>query len=136
MFRNKISNINASDILSNIHQVYSINEKKFIPILYNIVTGPTIRYMKIEKDAFGEDQPNEDFFITSGHKIILDGKEIKAGNVPQAKRVKVNPEKVYSIVTEKQEPILINNIPVMTFGYDEWLEYSNKKNLVWNNNEL
>lgn len=132
---NEITNVNASEIFSNIHQVYSINDQKFIPIKYNIVNGPTIRYMLIKRDALGENQPSEDLYITSGHKIMINGKEIKAGKIPQAKRVKVNPENVYSIVTEKRLPILINNLHVMTYGYDEWLEYSGKKNIAWYDNK-
>lgn len=46
------------------------------------------------------------------HKLIVNGVETKTKDIPQAIRIK--PEYVYSICTEKQEPILINNIPVLT----------------------
>ena len=132
----EIANIDVSEILSNTHKVYNIDEQKFITVKYNIVTGPTTRYMKIPKDALGENQPSEDFYVTSGHKLIIDGKEIKAGKILQAKRVKVKPENVYTIVTEEHVPILVNNLAVMTYGYDEWLEYSKKRGIVWHNNKI
>ena len=91
--------------------------------------------MIIAKDSFGENKPSDDFYVTSGHKIIIDGKEIKAGKIPQARRIKVDPENVYSIVTETRLPILVNNLVVIAYGHEEWLEYSRKKGLSWYDNK-
>lgn len=63
---NEIKNINAKDIVSDVYEVYSTNDQKFIPVKYNIVTGPTKRYMLIKRNALNEDQPSEDFYVTSG----------------------------------------------------------------------
>ena len=115
---------------------YSVKDDKFVPIKYNIVTGPTTRYMKIEKDALGTDKPVADFYITSGHKLVIDGKEIKAGKIPQAKRVKVKPELVYSICTDQRQIILVNGLSVIALGFEEWDEYSKKRNIIWNDNYL
>ena len=112
----KISEIKAKEVYADIHEVFDTINKKFIPIKYNVITGSTKRYMKIEKNSLGENKPNEDFFITSGHRILYNGEQIKALNIPGAKRIKVKPENVYSICTEEKTAILINNLDVMTWG--------------------
>jgi len=130
------SEIKVKNLVSNIHQVYSVNDQKFIPVKYNMITGPVNHYMLIKKDALGENQPNEDFYITSGHKIVINGIETKARDIPQAIRINIEPEMVYSICTEKHEPILVNNLPVISWGHDEWFKNVVKKNISWKNNTL
>ncbi|XWV25463.1 hypothetical protein QJ856_gp0297 [Tupanvirus deep ocean] len=132
----EISEIEAKKIQSNLHEVYSVNDDKFIPVKLNIVTGPTDRYRLIKKDSLGENQPSQDFYVTAGHKIVIDGIETKARDIPQAKRVKVEPEMVYSICTDKHEPILVNNLPVVSWGLDEWLGSTKQKNIKWTNNKI
>jgi len=131
-----IDNTKASEVYAGIHQVYDINSKEFVPVKCNITTGLTKRYMKLEKGCLGENQPSEDFYVTSGHKIIINGVETKAGRIPEAKRAKVKPETVYSICTEKRIPILINNLYVIAESYDTWKNYATKKGIVWKDNTL
>ncbi|XWV26798.1 hypothetical protein QJ857_gp0253 [Tupanvirus soda lake] len=130
----EIAEIEAKNIYSDIHEVYSVNDQKFVPVKLNIVTGPTDRYRLIKKGALGENQPSQDFFVTSGHKIVINGVETKARDIPQAKRIKVEPELVYSICTDKHEPILVNNLPVVSWGHKEWLISTKMKNIKWTNN--
>lgn len=132
----KIENIKASELLSHLHHVFCISENQFIPVKYNIVTGNINRFIKIEKDALGENKPSETFYVTTGHKLLIDGKEIKSKKIPQGKRIKVKPQKVYSIVTEKRVPILVNNLAVMTHGLDEWINYSKQRGIGWYDNKL
>lgn len=65
---------------------------------------------------------------------MLNGKEIKPRNIPNAKRIRKTPEKIYSICTEERIPIIINGLDVMSWGYNEWLEKSNKCGISWINN--
>lgn len=132
----KISNTRAAEIFSSTHEVYSTNSQKFVPVKYNITTGPTERYILIKKDSIGKNQPIEDFYVTSGHIIVINGIKIKARDIPNAKRVKVSPEKVYSICVEKQQPILVNGLDVMAWGEKNWLDYAAKKDLAWKDNKL
>ena len=81
-------------------------------------------------------QPNEDFYVTSGHIIVYNGVKTKARNIPGAKRVKVKPQSVYSICTENRQPILINNLDVMAYEYEEWLNYAKTHNIAWIDNTL
>ncbi|XWV25978.1 putative orfan [Tupanvirus soda lake] len=131
----KIIQLRAKDLLSQKYEVYSVYNKKFIPVVYNIVNGPTDKYIMIEKNLFGMNQPIEDFYVTGGHILVVDGKEIKARDIPNTKKIKVKPEMVYSICTKKREPILINGLAVMAWGEKEWLQYANEKGIVWKDNE-
>lgn len=113
--------IKVSEINKNKHLVYNMTANTFIPIKTCIITSKTSRIYRIPKDFFGIDKPNEDLYISGGHKILLDGKCIKVKNIPNIKRVKIKKQSLYSICTENQEIININNIPVFTWGYGEWL---------------
>lgn len=130
----EISEIMVKDVYSDIHQVFSINSGDFVDVLANAITGPTTRYMKIKKDFFGPDQPNVDFYVTGGHKIVVDGQELKVNKIDNLERIKCQPEYVYSICTKKREPILINGLSVMAWAYDNWVEYLDKRGVRWWNN--
>ena len=132
---NEISDIPASNVTSNLHDVFSIDEQKFVRVIYNVVAGITSRYMLIKKNAIAENEPSEDFYITSGHILVIDGIEAKAINIKQAKRIKVKPETMYTICTEKRGPILINGLEVMAWGREEWMDYCLRKNIIWRDNE-
>jgi hypothetical protein len=130
----KISDIPVCNVLSDVHEVYSSDTQKFVPVIYNIVAGMTNRYMLIKKDSIAINQPFKDFYITSEHQILINGIEVKAKHVLQAKRVKVKLESLYSICTKNREPILINGLEVMTWSLEEWLDYSLRKNIIWTDN--
>ena len=130
----EISEIKACDLLSGVHEVFSINDNDFIPIKYNIVTGLVEQYRLIKMNSLGKNKPNKDLYITGGHEIMLNGLEIKAADVPGAKRFKVKPEVVYSVCTEKRCPILVNNLAVMSWGFDKWHKFVKCRNIDWRDN--
>lgn len=130
-----ISEICACDISSEVHMVYDIESKTFVPVKYNIVTGPVTRFMKIAKDTFAFNEPSEDFFVTGGHKLVIGNQTVKARNLPQAKRVKVKSQMVYSICTENKSILKINGLKVLAWGLQEWTDYSIKNNINWINNK-
>lgn len=55
--------------------IVNTKTSQFIPIKYNIVTGFVNRFMLIKKDLLGDNVPNENFYITSGHKVIINGQK-------------------------------------------------------------
>ena len=67
---------------------------------------------------------------------MINKKEIKARDIPQAKRINVTPQKVYSICTDKKCPIMINGLNVMTWGYEKWIVYAKQKGISWSNNKI
>ncbi len=131
----EIADIEASNVLSDVHEVFSTETNEFVPVKFNIVTGPIKQYRCIKKNALGPNQPSEDFYITSGHKIMYNGVPTKVRNIPCAKRYRLKkPEMVYSICTQERQPILVNNIPVLAWGYEEWLNCPISKTIYWKNN--
>ena len=53
-FTEKIEYIKASDLYSDTHQVYSENNNIFVDVKYNIIVGPTKRFIRIKKDSLGK----------------------------------------------------------------------------------
>ncbi len=98
--------------MPGLHDVYNTKLKKIVSVKHNIVTGTTQRYILLEKDMFGKNKPCTDFYVTSGHVLVINGVEIKARDIPNAKRVKVKPEMVYLICTEDRQPINHNGLCV------------------------
>ena len=131
----KITEVKAKNIYADIHKVYDTKRKKFIPIKYNIISGPVNRYMKIAKDTIAENIPNNDLLITSGHKVVINSIIMKARKVPGAIRIKVEPEMVYSICTEKTGIIVVNGLSVLSWSQQKWLEHSKKNSINWIDNK-
>lgn len=133
---NVVSEINAEDVFSEKHEVYDVLKQCFVPVKFNIITRKTTRFILIKAHSINENVPFEDFYITSGHKILINGEKIKAKYVKGAMRIKVNPpEKLYSICTLKATAILVNGMSVLTWGHDNWLRYATTKGIGWQNNK-
>lgn len=130
----EISEIEAKNVRSNFHLVLDTQNNRFIPIKLNIITGPTDRFMLIKKDSLGLNKPTSDFYVTGGHRIVIDNQEIKARDVSCAIRVRVNSQNVYSICTEYRCPIRVNGIDVISWGYNDWINYANQNGINWIDN--
>lgn len=59
---------------------------------------------------------------------------VKARDIPGAKYVTIEFEKVYSICTENKCIVLINNLPVLTWSSKEWKEKTLKSKIYWYDN--
>jgi hypothetical protein len=108
----------ASDVNSN-HQVFSVESQSYIPVVSNLISGMIKNIRKIEAGALGPNQPSEDFYVTGGHTIVHNGREIKVRDMKEAINVSIPKSYIYSIVCPKRTTILVNNIPVIAFGADE-----------------
>lgn len=106
--------VEAKKLDKNKHQVYSLKKNSYVPIKEIVTSGPYHRFYKIPKDSIEKDSPNEDLYLTSGHKILYNNCETKARDLPISKLTRIAPEKVYTIVTGESEPLLINNAPVFS----------------------
>jgi len=138
--QNRFTNITeltlAKNLLSNEHDVYSITQKAFTPVKLNIVTGNATKFILIKKDTLGENKPDKDFYITPGHPIIIDGKEVTAEKISTGEKVLLDNQEVYSICTDNRESILVNNLPVLTWSYYAWMNlYINHNRIGWHDNQ-
>jgi hypothetical protein len=132
---NEIETINAEDVISGLHEVFSVNDNKYIPVVHNIVSGGTNKFMLISKDSLGVNNPSQDFYITPTHPMIIDGKEVQARNVIGSIPVTITPSLLYSICTEKREPILINDLSVLSWSYQDWIQKQKQNKIIWHDNK-
>ncbi len=131
----EIMEIPVSEIKSDTHLVFSTLTQSFIPVIYNIVTGPYHRFRLIKKDAIEKNKPKQDFYLTSGHVIVIDGKETKVKSCIYSRKITTKPQLVYTICTNERQPIVVNNMEVIAYGKDEWLNHSKQINIAWHDNQ-
>lgn len=124
----------ARDVLAGEHLVYSTSRQAYVELLHNVVTGPSSRFCLVKKDSLGANQPTADFYVTSGHRLIYQGEEIKARDLPGVVRVRIPVENLYTFVTEDRQPVSINGLEVMAYGEKEWREYQKLRALIWTEN--
>ena len=129
-----VEKIKVKDVYAGIHEVYDSINKKFIAVRNNAVTEGATRLMVFEKDSIGPNQPNRELRITPGHALYINGQEIKAKYVEGGKRIKVKPQKVYSIVTDIWTPIRINGLDVFAWSKYKWMKNTNKNCITWTEN--
>ena len=66
--------------------------------------------------------------------IIYPRVHVKARDIPQGLRVKIQAQQVYSICTTHQCPVLVNGLDVLTWGESDWTLYSKKRGIDWVDN--
>jgi hypothetical protein len=119
----------AKDIVKG--DIVKSTTRGYVPVIANLITRKTNIFYLLKKNIFGENMPSNDFYITYGHPIFLNGKEIVSGKIPEAIEIKIEPESIYSIMTEEREYIKINNLDVCTWKETEWKDYAQKSNILW-----
>lgn len=123
----------ADAIISTSHRVINTEDQE-IEVIKNIVSGPVTRLVTFRKGEFGPDLPHKDLRLTRGHKLVVDGEEVRAGDLsvekdgvpPRGEYGKCKPELVYSLVLPSHQHIYANGQPVVAFGLDEWNAVSNR----------
>ena len=131
-----ISYVPVKDITFDKYLVYSKKLDKFIPIRSVAVSKSGKRMVLIKKDSVMDNIPSKDLYITSGHRMIYDGEEIKALKHPYGKRIKINPAKIYNIVTDERTTILANNTEIVADSYDYYIQHFGPVNGCWTENKI
>lgn len=131
---NIVSELNAEEVVSSIHEVYDMENEIFVPIIFNIITGKVSQLVVIKANSLSENEPFEDLYVPGGHYLVVNGERIKARDIPQSEKLKVSPQNIFYICTTRKCPILINGVQVFTWSYDNWMSYSQKGNINWKNN--
>lgn len=132
----KILELCVKNVVSDKHYVYSSTQQKFVPIKINCISGMTNKFILIKKDLFEKNKPSENLYITPSHPILCKNIEIKAKNIIGAEKVILNNQMVYTLVTENRDALLINNIDVICWKYDEFKKkYAKSKDAIWIENK-
>lgn len=125
-----ISNIKSGDI------VIKENGDE-LEVMYNIkYVVKTNKFVKISKGALdGASLPNNDLLMTSGHPLIVDGKEVEAGKLVNGSTIveveldeNVN---VYSICANERTGIMVEGVPALTWEPIEWEATQKRLNIQW-----
>ena len=132
---NAIASIPVSEVYKGVHEVFCTSTQAFVPVIHNIVTGRIRSFMRINKDLLGVGKPDTDFYITAGHPILIDGKEVLVQNVPGAINQPCDPQYVFSICTPARTAIRINGLDVMTWAPNDWYITVNDWNIIWVENK-
>ena len=114
-------------------KVLTLNDE-FVDVIYNIKYITTNKFVKIEKDAFDTNCPENDLYITGAHPIYLNGTEIEARHLVNGKTItNVELEKsahVYSLCTKDRYPVLMDGLMVMTWSQVDWEKTSKKSKMI------
>lgn len=126
----------VKDITPKKYFVFSSTQNKFVPVRINCISGEVEKFILIKKDSLGENKPSEDFYVTEKHPILINNSEIKAKNIIGSKKVNLEKQLIYTLVTDNREALLINNIDVICWEHNEFMQrYKKSKNAVWIENE-
>ena len=123
-----IKDIKSGDMVVN----YSGN---LVPVLFNICSGETDKFVKISKNAIGTNKPNRDIYITKGHPVLTNGgREFSCQSLINNRTVSWHTfdksRSVYNICTEKRIFIKMENMYVCTWAKDEYEKFIKKYNVV------
>lgn len=86
-----------------------------------VVTGPTTRLVKIKAGLISEDTPNRDTILTRGHKVVVDGQEIKAINLPGRNVLNAQSELVYAPIVGTRMIGSANGMAVVIDGESQFV---------------
>lgn len=131
----KISDLPVKKIIAGIHEVYSVETGKYMPIIHNAITGVSIKFHLIKKDAIATDKPNRDLFISPGHMILHNGVGTKARDVSEANEALVKSSELHTLVTKNHEAIVVNGVGVYTESLRNFRRQIQKKKLAWKENK-
>ena len=107
----------VSEIRSDRHLVYEANQEKYVPITHIVVFPPISKLVKLTSSD------GEEVHLTPGHKVIFNGKEVKAIEVPGRERVVCEPSPVYSIILKERGIVIGNGLSMVADGEEEWARY-------------
>lgn len=102
------------------HLLFSDTAKMYVKFSRNAKCSMTDTFILIPKDAINPNEPHTDFLITPGHKVKVNGVTMKAKQVPGAKKVKVEPEPVYTFISHYEDTVIVNGMKVKTWSNYSW----------------
>jgi len=102
-------------------------------VVNNIKFVPGKKFIHLQKNALSENVPDRDLYITGGHPILVDGKDIEAQKLVNGNTIKeVELDKlvdVYSLMTKDYIPVKTNGAMVFTWQHQYWLDNETGKHV-------
>ena len=106
----------------------------YIEVLNNIIFGKTNNFVQISKGALGPNVPSRDIYATEGHPLIYEGQEVTFGDIRSkgmASRKPLEFTNVYSIQTNVRTGVMMENLPVYTWGVEDWEDFKSKNDIFY-----
>lgn len=130
-----IAELPVNEIYTGVHEVFSIENNKWYPVLCNIITEPSTEFILFKKDSIDINKPNKDLYITYGHPIKYGNEYIEAQKIPCGVPITTKKQMIYSIAIEKRIGICIQGLEIMTWQYADWIKNANEKTIKWKDNK-
>lgn len=119
-----IKNLKKGDI------VIDVNGKE-VELVCNAKGVTTKKFVNIPESSLGVKVPSQDLLIKEEHPILIEGKETtprrlmkKAAGYQLSDIVLKKAEHVYTLCTKDRHFIMMNNIPVSSWGEQAWEKYT------------
>lgn len=97
--------------------------------------GKTNKFVRIRKNALGQNIPSDDLLLTPNHPILHNGEEIIANNLVNNEtiihEIYDNYIEVYALLLKERKSVKIHNVDVMQWGENDYNEFFTKKVLQW-----
>jgi hypothetical protein len=114
--------IKIKDILSS-DDVYLIDSHDHpVKLVHNVKLLDSTKFILIEKDAIGPNQPSEPMHIIDGHPVLINNQEIlpiKLINGSTIRYVELEATPIYTLVTEHRIFAKVNNMNVCTWSAED-----------------
>ena len=128
-----IVTIDIALVHADTHTVYDTATDTYVPIIYNSV-GKAREFYRLAPDLIDINVPDADLDMAGPHPIVQGDLTTQASDIDGAVRVLTAPELVYSICTETESVILINNTQVIAWDASQWDAYAGLNHISWVNN--
>lgn len=105
--------IPVKDIIPGVHSVFNDIDKKFVPVVENLVDGPNSKFIVLQQDSIGFNVPNTNIILLSDQKLKVENQIIIAQEVPGGKILDAPNELVYNLVVDRATILLAANTPIV-----------------------
>lgn len=105
-------------------------KNKIIPLSFNIKSAMSKNFVHIPKNSLENNVPNQDLIIKREHPLLYKGKEITAAKLVKrledqgvSNIVLKKPAHVWSLCTKDRAFVMMNNVPICTWGENCWAKF-------------
>jgi len=124
----KIKDVRSGD------QVYTVDDQ-IVEVINNIKFTPGKKFIHFQKSSISPNVPDHDIYITGGHPILVDGKDVEAQKLVNGNTIREveldQAVDVYSLMTKDYIPVKTNGAMVFTWEHKYWLDNETDKHVHW-----
>lgn len=100
-----------------------------------LMSGWSDTFVEIKKNALGKNKPYNNTLLTSGHPIIVNGKEIKASKLVNNNTIVIKKlekkVKVYTLMFNERKTIKMHGLDVVQWSENDFNNFLEKNNKIY-----